>query len=327
MSFIKKDVDVEELKESVYEVATNAGLSEDSVEEKINQFADEFREKGVPEEEIEVKSLRRLFASLRRRAVRNLTTLNGIVFAKTRTKDFGKQHRDNAETYVREHGREAAIDNGYINTAGKPLYKGDQYNEGVVPQDTRLASIIGYFETGDGENSGIYEIYITKSQIDEEIPLFTKVSLITRPGRQDSVYGTKKMYLDSFDGVLEPLGDVQAFANYLLTEFEDKVSEFGSISRKADQMDNNDWLITEGTVVNSGLIYEDSEVVRHEIMAVDAAEDDEILTFWVDKTILTGLGDIDGEDVLLIMKPYVKRNGEISGNIYGILPENIGDVE
>lgn len=328
MSFITK-VNVEELRKNVFEAALNSGLTELEVEEKVNKFASEFREDGVEEEDAEIKALRRLLASLRRRSVRNLTTLNGIIFAKTRTKDFGKKYRENAKRIVEEKGIEFAKENGYVNEEGKALYKDDPYNTGVVPADTRMASFIGFFENSEGEGD-IYEVFIGfkentgLNQIDEEIPLFKKVSLVVAEGRKTQLeFGTKKMYLDSFDGISESSIDIRAFAEFLLDRFENKVKKFSSISRVADQIDNNDWIITEGSVVNTGLISDDSDVVRHDIMNIIPNDEDDTLVFWVDKTILNGLGRIDGEDVLLIMKPYVKRDGTISGNIYGILPENI----
>lgn len=320
MSFLSGDIS--KIKEVAAKKATDLGISKEDFDSKIQAIQAQLEEAGIPAEDIEEKSYSRFLGSLRKRSSQNVKALNGIVFARTQLKDFDNQSREKALEYAKEHGEEKAIEENRINKKGQALYPaGDRFNrEGkVIPDDTRKSSLIGFFEV-DGKGD-FYEISLNGKVNDIEIPQFKKVTLLVRFGTRKTDFGTPMSWLNGYDGLMgEPL-KTKEFAKFLIDSFEDKViGSWETLQKRGDEGKRDDWYITEGQVVRSGDITMDNDSVPHDIISTDPTEED-ISTFWVRKSVLTGLHDIDDQNVLMVIRPYTRRDGTLSGDVYGILPE------
>lgn len=320
MSFLKTDVN--KMKEIAENKAKSLGIEQEDFDKKISTIQAELEEAGIPAEDIEEKSYSRFLGSLRRRSAQNVKVLNGIVFARTQLKDFDVQLREKALKYAEEHGDEEAIKEGRINKKGQPLYPSDdRFDRGgkVVPMDTRKSSLIGFFEV-DGEGD-FYEISLNGKTNDIEIPQFKKITLLVRFGKRKTSFGTPMSWLNAYEGPMGESLKTKEFAKFLIDSFEDKVvGSWETLQKRGDEGKRNDWYITEGEVVRSGDISMDNDSVPHDIVSTDPEEED-ICTFWIRKTVLTGLGDIDNQNVLMVIRPYTRRDGTMSGDVYGILPE------
>lgn len=149
------EYDAEKLKNSIKILAKKASVDEATVEKLFSNFCEDQRKRGVTDEaKIEQKALLRIQASLKKklRGTSNIKYIPGFIMSRGRAYDNSRKQREEAIEYVREHGLEAAIEEGYANAGGEYLYVDYDWRKGKkIPEFDWRSSGLAMIEAGEGE--------------------------------------------------------------------------------------------------------------------------------------------------------------------------------
>lgn len=322
--------DINILKQNAIKVAEKHGFTDALFNEEFKKQMDHFKEIGVPDENLEMRALKKMIVGFKKRSLNNEKIFNAVIFKRTASIDLSQKQRNTAIEYADTHGMDKAIIDRYMNEKGEPLYKGDKKNPDgkVIPKNTAFASMSGLLQEPDSDEGRIIDIYLNGEDIDVEIPMFKKIQLSVRMNPNNPNIGNFK----NFEGIIDDDMNTHEFCKMLKNHYEHKCeNNFNKFGIIGDKLQGGDFIVSEGYVFGEGAIEDDKDFVMvtlaplSSVEDLDSDEDELVITLFADKKIFNGIPSLDEERVLFLASPYEKYNeyqdkDVLTGNIFGIIP-------
>jgi hypothetical protein len=224
---------------------------------------------------------------------------------------------------IRELGSEEAQKNGYMNEKGEYLYTNDQYRNGqVIPAHDW--SRVGYaLVTAPGEKEP--KIAVVNMRGDEAlngVPLFKVGRFSGRVNQRKSgpnhlemsMKGGFTITFDEDVDYWEHDDTIQELVPERCLEGLDEIEGFVT----ARQNEFKRWCIVQADIMDVGDVTANGvapiQITDYSLSSLKSHKTD--LTFWIERDMLSGLQD-NTLDAILVLSPYIKKDGTVSGNCIG----------
>lgn len=326
MKFNFNDVESEKIKNQKF--AENNGISQEEMDEIYQKIYAELPE-NLTGDKRELRALRKTRGSLRQRANRTGTELDGFILIRFRDKDFESNAWNKVDNFVQENGIDAAREQGMVNDNGDYVHTAfttnfsNQHNK-VIDKNNVTGQAVGIVINENGEQE-LRFLTIGKFNVFEKIPLCREVSLIIKEGNKAGplfpdrnnyfvngvkVTGSTNAYysdedFEAYTEIIEDLcGDI----------FYDTKSEIDQYAHEHVNDRFNFIAVATNSVIRIGMPLDDGTV------PIELEVDDGSITVWSSKNVFKDLTIEEGIPGVALLNTYVNKNNEPGYRIGGFLP-------
>lgn len=237
--------------------------------------------------------------------------------------EAGPLEQDEMEDMIFKLGQREAIKHGYMNDKGEPLYVNDQYREGqVIPAHDWSRVAYALIKAPGEEDAKIGIVNIRGDEALNGVPLFEFGKFSGRVNQRKSgpnhlemsmknafVSTGEEVNFEDFEDILqglipermlEGLDELEGFINARKKEFKR-----WCIAPMVDIMEI-------GAPAPSGVV----PITITDYSMTSFKSNSAELTFWIEQDMLSGLQE-NALDTVVVLAPYIKKDGTISGNCIG----------
>lgn len=192
-------VDAERTKNKVF--AEENGLSLQMIEEEAEKIYNELNPNDFDSDESRmIRALRRSRGAFRKQAQQMGKAEEGMIVFRFRDYSFDRDQYNIAKSKELKDGREAAIEEGYMNEEGQPLYRFGMNKGKVIAKPNANGSAVGYLNKEDKDGEEIIEtryIAIGDRVVNDTIPVCQVGRIAGSIGQKRNpnfVYSDKNMF-------------------------------------------------------------------------------------------------------------------------------------
>jgi hypothetical protein len=230
---------------------------------------------------------------------------------------------DELKVKMAELGELEAQKAGYINGDGEFLYVNDKFRNGqVIPEHDWSKTAYGVFEFPGEAELKMATINIRGDMATQKTPIFQIVEFGGRINQKKSTNQHIEMSMNT---------KITATDEYVNYWYYDEMIREAVPKRRLDnlasivdfvgerQNEFRRWAIVTADVMEVGVPMATNDnvpinVTDYSLSSFKSTEPE--ITFWMDKKMLGAISEND-LDAVLIISPYVKKDGVISGNLIG----------
>lgn len=327
MKFNFNDVESEKVKNQKF--AEDNGISSEEMEEVYQKIYEELPE-SLTGEKRELRALRKTRGSLRQRANRTGTELDGFILMRFRDKDFERNAWNKVDNFVQENGIEKAKEQGMVNDDGEYVHTAFSTNFSnqhgrIINKDNVTGQAIGIV-VNENDEQELRFFTIGKFNVFDKIPLCREVALIVKEGNQPGpVFPDRKAYFlngvkltgsstnayysdEDFDAYVEIIDDLCGDIFY------DTKSEIDQYAQEHMNDKFNFIAVATNSVIRLGMPLDDGTV------PIELELDDGSITVWAGKNVFKDLTIEEGIAGVALLNTYVNKNNEAGYRIGGFLP-------
>jgi hypothetical protein len=353
---MSRNVDIEKLRETTEKMVKELKISDEEYTEMTENAEKEMEERGnIPDGMLEYFVLKRVQLALKVRTSGSRTTVKGFFIGAHPKFDFAAAPRQKVIDFIETAGKAKAIEldycdttltplsmtpdelkvkiaelgeaeaqkAGYMNADGEYLYVNDKFRNGqVVPEHDWNRVGYGVFEFPGEDELKMATVNIRGDTATKAIPLFQIVEFSGRINQKKSTNQHIEMSMSS------PITLTDEYVNYWY--YDDMIKEAVPKRRLENlesiinfvgerQSEFKRWAIVTADVMEVGIPMATNNnvpinVTDYSLSSYKSAEPE--ITFWMDKNLLGHIREND-LDAVLIVSPYIKKDGTISGNLIG----------
>lgn len=327
MKFNFNDVESEKVKNQKF--AEDNGISLEEMEEVYQKIYEELPE-SLTGDKRELRALRKTRGSLRRRANRTGTELDGFILMRFRDKDFERNAWNKVDKFVQENGIEKAKEQGMVNDDGEYVHSAFSTNFSnqhgrIINKDNVTGQAIGIV-VNENDEQELRFFTIGKFNVFDKIPLCREVALIVKEGNQAGpVFPDRNAYFlngvkltgsstnayysdEDFDAYVEIIEDLCGDIFY------DTKAEIDQYAQEHMNDRFNFIAVATNSVIRLGMPLDDGTV------PIELELDDGSITVWASKNVFKGLTIEEGIAGVALLNTYVNKNNEAGYRIGGFLP-------
>ena len=327
MKFNFNDVESEKVKNQKF--AEDNGISPEEMEEVYQKIYEELPE-SLTGEKRELRALRKTRGSLRQRANRTGTELDGFILMRFRDKDFERNAWNKVDKFVQDNGIEKAKEQGMVNDDGEYIHSAFSTNFSnqhgrIINKDNVTGQAIGIV-VNENDEQELRFFTIGKFNVFDKIPLCREVALIVKEGNQAGpVFPDRNAYFlngvkltgsstnayysdEDFDAYVEIIEDLCGDIFYYTKAEIDQYAQ----EHMNDRF--NFIAVATNSVIRLGMPLDDGTV------PIELELDDGSITVWAGKNVFKDLTIEEGIAGVALLNTYVNKNNEAGYRIGGFLP-------
>ena len=320
--------DVESEREKNKKFAEKNGISLEEMDEVYAKIYEELPE-NLTGDKRELRALRKTRGSLRQKANRTGTELDGFILMRFRDKDFERNAWNKVDKFITDNGKEDAIERGMLNDKGEYLHTAfttsfsDQHGK-VINKDNVIGQAIGIVVNDNTQE--LRFLTIGKYNVFDKIPLCREVSLIIKEGNQPAplfpdrngyflngvkLTGSSSNVYYSDEEFEAYVGLIEELCGDIIYDTKEEIDQYAQTNR-----DNrfNFIAVPTSSVIRIGAPLDNGSV------PIDIELDDGSITVWADKNVFKDLTIEEGIAGVALVNTYINNNDEAGYRIGGFLP-------
>ncbi len=332
MGFERKKTSVEELEKKAEKLAEEYKVTD--LEDKIERFIDEYKTINPEgsDEDIRVRAYNRFILSMKGKKARNLQDVKAVLFSKRPAYDFAQKPRQDAQDYVEKYGKEKAIEDGYVNQKGDFLYTTPKWKKGnVIPEHEYSSTAYGVFKLENDDAPKYGELHLSGSQAIDFLPLYEEVEFEGRINKNKSTAKFYDIYLSSEVRSNGKKVEFWDFSEILDSAIPERfISSFDDLVVYLDQGVNgkDNWCLVQCEIIDIGMVDNTDESKNVPVTLSDPESiTSDSYTFWAEPELAKSIKGELFPDAIVSLRPYKKKDGTISGQIWSVFAPELMEAE